>query len=82
MSLLSFDKRYSYCSFSFEAKAIGKAAVCAVYTGNFFVGNLRSMLVEKDRDITNQSNVIVATRRMGFLGMITDEGSASLEWIA
>jgi len=67
---------------SFEAKAATKAAVVAVYTGNFFVGNLRNMMVERDKDITNQSNVIIATRRMGFLGMITGEGSATGIWVA
>lgn len=67
---------------SFEAKAATKAAVVAVYTPNFFVGNLRSMMVERDVDIINQKRVIVATRRMGFIDMITGEGVAIGGWIA
>jgi len=67
---------------SYLAKAIGTTAVTCVYTGNFYVGNLRTMMVEKDKDIINQKNVIVATRRMGFIDMIAGEGAATLEWIA
>lgn len=66
----------------FEAKAATKHAAVAVYTPNFVVGNLRGMMVERDRDIENQKNIIVATRRMGFLPLISGKGSSVLTWTA
>ena len=65
---------------SFEPKAATKDAVVAVYTPNFFVGNLRTMMIERDTDIINQKRVIVATRRMGFLAMSNDYGVATGGW--
>ena len=67
---------------SYEAKAATKHAAVAVYTPNFVVGNLRGMMVERDRDIENQKNIIVATRRMGFLGLISGKGTSVLTWKA
>ena len=67
---------------SFEAKAATKYGAVAIYTPNFIVGNLRGMMVERDRDIENQKNIIVATRRMGFLDLISGKGSSVLTWIA
>lgn len=65
---------------SFEPKAATKDAVVAVYTPNFFVGNLRTMMIERDTDIINQKRVIVATRRMGFLAMSNNYGVACGGW--
>ena len=59
---------------SFATKAAGAPAVVAVYTGNFYVGNLRTMMIERDTDIINQKKVIVATRRFGFVGLEQDAG--------
>jgi HK97 family phage prohead protease/HK97 family phage major capsid protein len=60
---------------SFAAKAATAPAVVAVYTGNFYVGNLRTMMVERDTDIEQQKRIIVATRRLGFVGMEQDSSS-------
>lgn len=64
----------------FEAKAATKFGAVAVNTSNFVVGTLRNMMVERDRDIVNQKNVIVATRRMGFIPIIADAGASVLTW--
>jgi len=66
----------------FEAKAATKHAAVAVNMSNFILGNLRSMMVERDRDIVNQKNVIVATRRMGMIPLIADAGTSVLTWSA
>lgn len=57
---------------SYATKAATVPCVTAVYTGNFYVGNLRTMMIERDTDIINQKKVIVATRRLGFIPMIRD----------
>lgn len=66
----------------FEAKAIGKFGAVAVTTSNFITGNLRGMMVERDKDIINQKNVIVATRRLGFIPIISGYGASVLTWAA
>ncbi len=69
-------------SHSFAPKAATEPCVVVVYTPNFVVGNLRGMMVERDRNIEQQKNIIVATRRLGFLGMIVNKGVASISWAA
>lgn len=65
---------------SFLAKAATAPAVVAINTSNFYVGNLRTMMVERDKDIINQKRVLVATRRMGFLDMFAGAGVATGVW--
>jgi len=64
----------------FEAKGAGKHAVVAVYTPNFLIGTLRNLMIERDRDVLNQQNVIVATRRMGFLDLLAGAGASVATW--
>ena len=64
----------------FAAKGAGAAAVVAVYTPNFVVGNLRGMMIERDRSIEEQKNIIVATRRVGFIPLIANVGVSSVSW--
>jgi hypothetical protein len=66
----------------FEAKAATKVFAVAVNARNFKVGNLRSMMIERDKDIINQKNVIVASRRMAFHQIIVGDGVASASWKA
>ena len=66
----------------YAAKAAGAHAAVAVNTSNFVVGNLRMPTLEKDRDVINQTNVLVATRRMAFKQIIADAGTSVLTWAA
>jgi len=66
----------------FAAKAAGAAAAVAVNTSSFMTGSLRGMLVERDRNIEMQRNVLVASRRMGFLQVSTGNGVASVVYAA
>jgi HK97 family phage prohead protease len=66
----------------FEAKAATKHCAVAVNTSNFIVGNVRTMLLEKDKDIVNQTNVLVATRRMAFKQLLADASASVLTWAA
>jgi len=65
----------------FEAKAATKAAVVCVNKSNFVVGNLRSFMTERDRLIVEQQNVIVTSRRMAFLDVITGKSVSILNWV-
>lgn len=64
----------------FAAKASGAHAAVAVNASNFLVGNLRGLMVERDRDVVNQKSVIVATRRFGFLDVISGKGASVLTY--
>lgn len=64
----------------FAAKASGAHAAVAVNASNFLVGTLRGLMVERDRDIVNQKSVIVATRRFGFIDVISGKGASVLTY--
>jgi hypothetical protein len=49
---------------------------------NFIVGNLRTVRVETDRSVEDQKNILVASRRMGFLDVISGKGAAVIRWAA
>lgn len=49
---------------------------------NFVKGDLRSMRVEGDRDVTNQKNVLVATRRFGFKDLDVGRGVNKFRFVA
>jgi HK97 family phage prohead protease/HK97 family phage major capsid protein len=46
---------------------------------NFIKGNLRGIVTETDRNIEDQRNIIVTSRRFAFDDIITDEGCIALE---
>ena len=64
---------------SFAAYATGTVQAVALNSSNYLFGELRGMMVERDRDIINQSNVIVATRRFAFSEIVpaVDNGGRS-----
>lgn len=64
----------------FAAKANTATAVVVVNPMNFIVGNLRTVRVETDRSVEDQKNILVASRRMGFLDVITGKGAAVINW--
>jgi len=66
----------------FAAKASGATAVVVMNARNFIVGNLRNVRVETDRSVEDQKNILVASRRFGFLDVITAKGAAVVNWAA
>ena len=66
----------------FATKADGAAAVVCLNASNFIVGNLRNVRVETDRSVEDQKNILVASRRMGFLDIISGKGASIVEWDA
>lgn len=53
----------------FEAKAATKHAAVAVNKNYFITGTLRNLVIERDRDIEEQKNILVASTRMGFVNV-------------
>ena len=66
----------------YATKGAAEHAVVAVNTSNFIVGNLRNLTLERDRDVVNQTNVLVATRRMAFKQILSNSGVSVLTWAA
>lgn len=64
----------------FAAKANDAVLAVAVNTRNFVKGEHRSLMVERDKNIEYQRNIIVASRRLGFLQKISGQGVSSLVW--
>jgi len=62
---------------TFAAAAIGAVAAVALNASNYLFGELRGMMVERDRDIENQKNLLVATRRFAFNELIPGAKSSS-----
>jgi len=62
---------------SFAASAIGTVAAVALNSSNYLFGELRGMMVERDRDVENQKNLLVATRRFAFTELIPGAKSSS-----
>lgn len=48
---------------------------------NFIKGELRGMRVESDRDVINQKNALVATRRFGFKDLDVGQGVVKLGYV-
>lgn len=65
----------------FATKANGAHAAVCLNAANFIVGQLRNTRVETDRSVEDQRNVIVASRRMGFLDLISAKGVSVLSWV-
>lgn len=56
---------------------VGTAVATLVRPSNFLVGNLRNTLTESDKDIEDQRNIIVSTRRFGFTDLDVGQGVVS-----
>jgi HK97 family phage prohead protease/HK97 family phage major capsid protein len=61
------------------AGTTGTAAAVLVNPSNFIIGNLRNTLTESARDIEDQKNIIVSTRRFGMVGLTTGQGAVGFE---
>ena len=66
----------------FDSVTIGNAAAVAVNTTNFIKGELRGLMMERDKNIEFQRNVLVASRRMGFIPIIGAVGASVLNYVA
>ena len=64
----------------FDTVAIGNTAAVAVNTSNFLKGELRGMMMERDKNVEFQRNVLVASRRMGFIPIIGGVGASVLNY--
>lgn len=62
---------------TFATPATGTVAAVALNASNYLFGELRGMMVERDRDIINQKNVLVATRRFAFNELIPGATSSA-----
>jgi len=51
---------------SFATDAASTVQAICLNSSNYLFGELRGMMVERDRDIENQKNILVATRRFAF----------------
>lgn len=65
----------------FDTVALGNAAAVAVNASNFIKGELRSVMMERDKNIEFQRNVLVASRRMGFIPLVANVGASVLEYV-
>lgn len=66
----------------FEAKADTKAGAIVLNPSNFLLGTLRGVMVERDRNIEDQKNILVASLRMAFTDIISSKGVAVQKWQA
>jgi HK97 family phage prohead protease len=66
----------------FEAKADTKAGAIVLNPSNFLIGSLRGVMVERDRNIEDQKNILVASLRMAFTDIISAKGVAVQKWQA
>lgn len=57
---------------SFPAEAVGAPVAFAVNLRNFAIPRLRGVTVERDYEVGNQRNVIVATQSLGFEELVAD----------
>jgi HK97 family phage prohead protease/HK97 family phage major capsid protein len=66
----------------FEAKADTKAGAIVLNPANFVIGTLRGVMVERDRNIEDQKNILVASTRLAFSDIISAKGVAVQKWQA
>jgi len=64
----------------FNAKGADVPYVVCVNKANFIVGELRGMKLERDRNIEEQRSVLVASRRIGFIDIISGAGTSVLTY--
>ena len=62
---------------SFAAPAISGVAAVALNASNYLFGELRGMMVERDKDVANQKNLLVATRRFAFNELVPGATSSA-----
>lgn len=55
---------------AFATPAIGATAAIALNASNYIFGELRGLTTERDRDVLNQKNWLVSTRRFAFTPII------------
>lgn len=65
----------------FEAIAATKAAAFCVNTSNFIKGEMRGMTVESDKDIEQQKNIIVASRRFDLIPLEAAKGVSKIVYV-
>lgn len=63
-----------------ETIAATQAAAYCVNVTNFIKGEMRGMTIETDRDIIEQKNIIVASRRLDFIPLTANKGAARLNY--
>jgi HK97 family phage prohead protease len=61
-----------------DAGTLTTPVAVLVRPSNFIIGNLRGIMTETDRDIENQKNIIVSTRRFAFDEIIPAQGAINL----
>jgi HK97 family phage prohead protease len=60
---------------AFASDAAGAVQAICFNSNNYLFGELRGLMVERDRDIEQQKNIIVATRRFGMTEIIPSAGT-------
>lgn len=61
-----------------EAGTVGTTVATLVNKTNFIKGELRSLRAETGREIEDQRNIFVLSRRFGFIDVITGQGAVNL----
>lgn len=62
---------------SFPANAVDTIQACCLNMNNYLFGELRGMMVERDKDIEFQRHVLVATRRFGMTEIVPAVAAAT-----
>ena len=62
---------------AFAADGTSAVQAIALNQQNYLFGELRGMMVERDRDIEQQKNILVATRRFGFTEIVPAVAAAT-----
>lgn len=66
---------------SFAAPAVTEYAAIAINTSNYLFGELRGLTTERDKDVLNQKNWIITTRRFAFKDIdVTQPSTAVLKY--
>lgn len=64
---------------AFATHAAGAIAGIALNRSNYLRGELRGILVERDREVVNQRNVLIATRRFAFTEIVPTVAAATTD---
>jgi len=65
----------------FSTKATTVCNSVCVYRQNFMIGELRGMMLERDKSVEDQTNMLIATRRAAFGQIIANEGVTGGYWV-
>jgi len=63
---------------AFATPALTTEVAVLARPDNFIIGNLRGLMTENDRDIENQKNILVTSRRFAFSDIIITQGAINL----